>query len=55
MGVVVFFVAIKLTRVLDENDRHRLIQLGDRLPMAFRSPFARIVAVLGPELRREAA
>jgi O-antigen/teichoic acid export membrane protein len=55
VGVLVFFAAIKLTRVLDETDRHRLIHLGNRLPSALRSSFATLVELLAPELAREPA
>jgi O-antigen/teichoic acid export membrane protein len=55
VGGLVFFAAIKITRVLDEADRDRLILLGNRLPSAMQSSFAWLVELLVPELRREAA
>jgi O-antigen/teichoic acid export membrane protein len=55
VGLLVFLTGIKLTRVLDETDRDRLLQLSDRLPAAFRLSFAKLIGLLGPELRPEAA
>jgi O-antigen/teichoic acid export membrane protein len=55
VGIVIFFAMIKMTRVLDETDRDRLALLGNRLPSAFRSSFARLVELLAPQLRRQAA